>query len=108
MLIVKTLPEFETWLTNLPDKVVRRAISARLNRLTHGLFGDVKFSVAPQVHELRINVGAGWRVYFTQREEKIVVVLAGGSKRTQTQDIKAAAQMVKNLGEIGESHGKLH
>jgi len=45
--------------------------------------GDVKFSVADNVHELRIHLGAGWRVYFTQQAGRVVVLLAGGSKRTQ-------------------------
>jgi putative addiction module killer protein len=64
-------------------------IIARLKRLEHGIIGDVQ-PVGGGVSELRIHLGAGWRIYFTQRGPQIAVLLAGGSKRTQTQDIKRA------------------
>jgi len=104
MFTVQSLPEFEAWLSDLSDDAVRRAVAARIYRMTHGLFGDVKFSVAENVHELRIHLGAGWRVYFTQRAGRIVVLLAGGSKRTQKQDLKAAENLAKALKQSGNDN----
>jgi len=106
MYSVKTLPEFDLWLADLPDARVRAAITGRILRLAQGLFGDAKFSVAENVHELRIHLGAGWRVYFTQRGRRLVVVLAGGSKRTQKQDLQAAENLVKTLDIAEKDHDK--
>jgi putative addiction module killer protein len=89
MFSVKPLPEFTIWLDNLADAMVRGVIVARIKRLERGLMGDVE-SVGDGVSELRIHIGAGWRVYFTQRGTQLIVLLVGGSKRTQKSDIKRA------------------
>lgn len=89
MFSVKPLPEFTIWLDDLADAIVRGVIVARIKRLERGLMGDVE-SVGDGVSELRIHIGAGWRVYFTQRGTQLIVLLAGGSKRTQKSDIKRA------------------
>lgn len=89
MFSVKPLPEFTTWLDDLSDAMVRGLIVARIKRLKRGLMGDVE-SVGDGVSELRIHIGAGWRVYFTQRGTQLIVLLVGGSKRTQKSDIKRA------------------
>nr|WP_314627729.1 type II toxin-antitoxin system RelE/ParE family toxin [uncultured Noviherbaspirillum sp.] len=89
MFSIKPLPEFTTWLDGLADAMVRGVIVARIKRLERGLMGDVE-SVGNGVSELRIHVGAGWRVYFTQRGTQLIVLLVGGSKRTQKNDIKRA------------------
>jgi putative addiction module killer protein len=86
---VKALPAFTAWLDQLADASVRGVVVARIKRLERGLLGDVE-SVGAGVSELRIHVGAGWRVYFTQRGDRLVVLLAGGSKRTQKSDIRRA------------------
>jgi len=104
MFTVHALPEFKEWLTALPDPRVRLVVTDRVLRLERGLFGDAKFSVAENVHELRIHLGAGWRVYFTQRAGRIVVLLAGGSKRTQRQDLKIAEKLAKTLKLSGNDH----
>jgi len=104
MFTVHALPEFKEWLAALPDTHVRLAVTDRILRLERGLFGDAKFSVAENVHELRIHLGAGWRVYFTQRAGRIVVLLAGGSKRTQKQDLKSAEHLAKALRQSGNDH----
>ena len=89
MFSVKALPEFTSWLDQLADASVRGVVVARIKRLERGLLGDVE-PVGDGVSELRIHVGAGWRVYFAQRGSQLVVLLAGGSKRTQKNDIKRA------------------
>ncbi|SCC95910.1 conserved hypothetical protein [Thiomonas sp. X19] len=77
-------------------RMVRGVVVARIKRLELGLLGDVE-PVGEGVHELRIHVGAGWRVYFTQRGGQVIVLLAGGSKRTQQSDIKRAKKLAAQL-----------
>jgi putative addiction module killer protein len=89
MVSIKPLPQFSAWLESVPDVTVRSIVVARLKRLELGLMGDVE-PVGEGVTELRIHVGAGWRVYFTQRGSQMIVLLVGGSKRTQKRDIKHA------------------
>ena len=71
-------------------------VVARIKRLERGPLGDVE-PVGEGVFELRIHVGAGWRVYFTRRDGHVVVLLAGGSKRTQTTDIQRAKALAALL-----------
>jgi putative addiction module killer protein len=96
MFTVKPLPQFTTWLDGLTDATVRGVIVARIKRLERGLLGDAE-PVGEGVSELRIHVGAGWRVYFTQRGSQVIVLLAGGSKRSQKADIKRAKALAELL-----------
>jgi len=93
---VKALPEFTSWLDRLADASIRGVVVSRIKRLERGLLGDVE-PVGDGVSELRIHVGAGWRVYFAQRGGQLVVLLAGGSKRTQKSDIKRAKALAALL-----------
>lgn len=96
MFTIKALPEFTAWLDGLSDSVVRGVVVARIKRIERGLMGDVE-PVGEGVSELRIHLGAGWRVYFTQRATQTIVLLAGGSKRTQKADIKRAKMLAALL-----------
>jgi putative addiction module killer protein len=96
MLSIKPLPEFTAWLDSLSDASVRGVVVARIKRLALGLMGDVK-PVSEGVSELRIHIGAGWRVYFVKRGAQVIVLLGGGSKRTQKTDIKRAKALALRL-----------
>ncbi|HVZ43180.1 MAG TPA: type II toxin-antitoxin system RelE/ParE family toxin [Ramlibacter sp.] len=93
---IRPLPEFTRWLSRLPDAEVRGVVVARLKRLERGLPGDVK-TVGAGVSELRIHLGAGWRIYFTRRGKDLIILLAGGSKRTQVADILRAKELAALL-----------
>jgi putative addiction module killer protein len=96
MFSIRPLPEFTAWIDKLTDQTVRGVIAARIKRLELGLMGDVQ-PVGDGVSELRIHLGAGWRLYFTQRGTQIIVLLVGGSKRTQKKDIKRAKALAALL-----------
>ena len=93
---VKALPEFTSWLDHLADASVRGVVLARIKRLERGLLGVVE-PVREGVSELRIHIGAGWRIYFTQRGGQLIVLLAGGSKSTQKSDIRRAKALAASL-----------
>lgn len=87
---------FAKWLDKLHDIRARARILVRIKRLTAGNPGDVK-PVGEGVSELRINYGPGYRVYYKQVGESVIILLAGGNKRTQTKDIKTALRLAQNL-----------
>lgn len=96
MMEIRKTDVFAKWLDNLCDIQGRTRVLVRIERLMAGNPGDVK-PVGEGVSELRINYGPGYRVYYKQQGQKIVVLLAGGDKRTQAQDIKIALQLARNL-----------
>ena len=87
---------FVVWLEGLRDRRAVAAIQARLNRVRLGNFGDCK-SVGGGVEELRIDFGPGYRVYFGRSGRTVVVLLGGGSKRTQKADIRNAQRYWKEM-----------
>ena len=93
---IKPLSQCTDWLEGLSDVTVRGVVVARIKRLESGLTGDVE-PVGDGVSELRIHLGAGWRVYFTRRGTQLIVLLGGGSKRTQKRDVKRAKTLAALL-----------
>jgi len=85
---------FEEWFNNLKDKAFQKAIDARLARIEDGNFGDHK-SVGDNVFELRVPKGPGLRIYYGLDGPKVVVLIGGGDKSTQSQDILKAQQLFK-------------
>ncbi len=96
MIEIQKTELFVKWLDKLHDIRARARILVRIKRLTDGNPGDVK-PVGEGVSELRINYGPGYRVYYKQFGESIIILLAGGDKRTQTKDIKTALRLAQNL-----------
>ena len=89
---------FARWLDGLRDLRGRARIQARIERLAAGHPGDVA-PVGEGVSEMRIDVGPGYRVYFTRRGRTVIVLLAGGNKQTQAADIRAALRLARGLTE---------
>lgn len=86
--IIKT-NHFDQWLRKLRDHRARARIEARVTRLAEGNAGDVK-PVGGGVSEMRIDYGPGYRVYYLQKGDIMVVLLCGGDKSSQTRDIQDA------------------
>jgi len=87
---------YADWFRGLRDRAARARIDVRLRRLSLGNPGDVE-AVGDGVSELRIDFGPGYRVYFVQRGELLIVLLAGGDKSTQNKDISAAKSLARDL-----------
>jgi putative addiction module killer protein len=85
----------EDWLSELKDRVAKLAVLKRIVRVEEGNFGDHKFC-RDGVSELRVNVGAGYRVYYAMSGKQVVLLLCGGDKRTQDADIDKACANWKN------------
>jgi len=98
MRIIRKTEVFGKWLDGLKDIHARARILVRIQRLEAGNAGDVK-PVGSGVSEMRIDYGPGYRVYFCQQGREIVILLAGGTKRTQSTDIQRAIHLSKNLEE---------
>jgi putative addiction module killer protein len=89
---------FAAWFRNLHDRRARARIQVRIDRLSLGNPGDTK-AVGEGVLELRIDYGPGYRVYFVRRGDTVIVLLAGGDKRTQARDISTALRLARHLQE---------
>ncbi len=94
---------FDDWLTQLADARAQAKIATRINRLTVGNFGDCK-SLGQGLHELRIDWGSGYRLYYTMMGRECVLLLCGGDKRKQSSDIERALEYLKDYkGRSGTS-----
>lgn len=98
MYSIKLLPEFSVWLNGLKDGMTHRRLARRLEKAQQGNLGDVK-PVGHGVFEMREHFGPGWRMYYVQRGEVLIVMLGGGDKSTQSADIAKAARLADMLEE---------
>ena len=87
---------YRDWINSLEDRAGRARIQVRVDRLVHGNPGQHR-NLTGGVSELKIDFGPGYRVYYTERGGELIVLLAGGDKSTQEQDIKAAISLASNL-----------
>ena len=88
--------DFDAWLSYLADQKAKARILARLASAEFGNFGDSE-AVGEGVSEMRIHVGAGYRVYYTRTGSTVYVLLAGGVKASQAKDINKAKKMAREL-----------
>lgn len=96
MFTVLQTEEFRDWLDALKDMKAQVRIAARLRLAEAGNLGDWK-PVGAGVSEMRADVGPGYRLYFTRRQNILVVMLAGGNKATQARGIKRAQKLLAQL-----------
>lgn len=93
---VEQTQTFERWLRSMRDLRAKIAIARRVERASAGHFGDVK-PVGEGVSEMRVDTGPGYRVYFTVRAGVVIVLLAAGSKASQSGDIQMARKLAKEV-----------
>lgn len=98
MILIQQTEAYAKWFSGLRDRVARARIDIRIRRLSLGNAGDSK-PVGDGVAELRVDHGPGYRIYFVQRGEVVIVLLAGGDKSTQDEDIRNAKALAKDLKE---------
>ena len=96
MITIKQTDEFARWLSGLRDNRAKQKIATRLQRLKFGHFGDVE-PIGGGLSELRIHEGQGYRVYFRQNGQEIILLLCGGNKKTQQRDIRRAHEIMKEI-----------
>ena len=96
MVEIRKTATFSKWIDSLRDIRARARVLARIERLAVGHTGDVK-PVGEGVSELRIDYGPGYRVYFKKQGRSVVVLLAGGDKKTQNRDIQTALRLARDL-----------
>ncbi len=96
MIEIRKTEIFTKWIDGLRDASARARILVRIERLVEGNPGDVR-PVGEGVSEMRIDYGPGYRVYYKKQGSKLVILLAGGDKRSQARDIKNALNLAKNL-----------
>lgn len=95
-LTVKRSENFNKWLKKLKDTAAKAKILVRLRRLEQGNKGDHRYLYG-SIFELRIDYGPGYRVYCAEQADKIVVILVGGDKSTQTKDIETVKKIIKDF-----------
>ncbi|MBT5466716.1 MAG: type II toxin-antitoxin system RelE/ParE family toxin [Candidatus Marinimicrobia bacterium] len=96
MTVIRKTDVYAKWIDGLRDINARARIFVRIERLVAGNPGDVK-PVGEGVSELRISYGPGYRVYFKQQGNELIILLAGGNKSTQSKDISTAIELARHL-----------
>ena len=99
MIQIQQTETYAKWFAGLRDRVARARIDIRIRRLSLGNAGDTK-PVGEGVSELRVDHGPGYRIYFIQRGDVVIVLLAGGDKSTQDKDIRNAKALANDLKEF--------
>jgi putative addiction module killer protein len=95
---LKSTEVFEKWLSKVKDRSGKIKILARLDRIQNGNFGDCK-QIGKELYELRFFFGPGYRVYYTIKNNSVVILLAGGDKASQTKNIEKAKMLLNELEE---------
>lgn len=95
---VKKTAEFDKWQSNIRDRLAKQMVSLRILRAEQGNFGKHK-AIRNGVSEMKIDIGKGYRVYYTIRQQEIIFLLCGGDKSTQQQDIKHAIELLEKIDE---------
>jgi putative addiction module killer protein len=93
---VRLTEVYRDWINSLKDRAGRARIQVRVDRLAHGNPGQHR-KLKGGISELKIDVGPGYRVYYTERESELIVLLAGGDKSTQKKDIERAIELARTL-----------
>ena len=93
---IRQTETYSKWFAKLRDTVARARILVRLRRMSLGNFGEHR-DLGDGVSELKFKFGPGYRIYYTERNGEIVILLAGGDKSTQTKDIAKAKELARNL-----------
>jgi putative addiction module killer protein len=93
---LKKTQEFNSWMIGLKDKIIKRQLLSRLGRAENGHFGDFKH-LSTDLFEMRCFFGGGLRMYYTFRDQQIILLLAGGDKSSQDRDIEKARTILDNL-----------
>jgi putative addiction module killer protein len=93
---VRQTETYQKWFSSLKDKSTQYRIDIRIRRVALGNHGDVK-ALSDGVFELRLDFGPGYRIYFHQKGDELIILLVGGDKSTQTRDIARAKAMMANL-----------
>ena len=88
--------DFRNWRENLRDIQAKHRIQARIDRVISGNFGDWK-TESGEVKAMRIDYGPGYRLYYVIRSKRVVFLLCGGDKRSQSADIKRAVKLAKEV-----------
>ncbi len=89
---------FIKWFEKLKDIKLKVSITKRIERLQKGNFGDFK-NIDKDLNELRFFIGAGCRIYYTIKDDKIVLLLNGGNKSSQSKDVQKAKEILKDLND---------
>ena len=95
---VRTTEIYLDWINALKDKTARARIQVRVDRLVHGNPGQHR-NLSNGISEMKIDVGPGYRVYYTRRGDQLIILLVGGDKSSQQRDISLAQELARNLQE---------
>jgi putative addiction module killer protein len=95
---IRTTLIYRDWINALKDRAARARIQVRIDRLAHGNPGQHRH-LTQGISELKVDIGPGYRIYYTQRGEELIILLVGGDKSSQQRDIALAQELAHNLQE---------